>query len=45
MLSTTVFDLSAAGVKNVEEPAGIIILKALKDAGRGGRAQFRRQPH
>jgi 3-hydroxyacyl-CoA dehydrogenase len=32
--TTTVFDLSAAGVKKVEEPAGIIILKTLKEAGR-----------
>jgi 3-hydroxyacyl-CoA dehydrogenase len=32
--TTTVFDLSAAGVKKVEEPAGTIILKTLKDAGR-----------
>jgi len=32
--TTTVFDLSVAGVKKVEEPAGIIILRALKDAGR-----------
>src|ERR1700720_3354877 len=32
--TTTVFDLSPAGVKKVEEPAGIIILKTLKDAGR-----------
>jgi 3-hydroxyacyl-CoA dehydrogenase len=30
---TTVFDL-AAGSKKVEEPAGIVILKSLKDAGR-----------
>jgi 3-hydroxyacyl-CoA dehydrogenase len=32
--TTTVFDLSPAGVKKVEEPAGIIILKTLKEAGR-----------
>ena len=32
--TTTVFDLGAAGVKKVEEPAGILILKSLKDAGR-----------
>jgi 3-hydroxyacyl-CoA dehydrogenase len=31
---TRVFDLSAAGEKKVEEPAGIIILKSFKDAGR-----------
>src|SRR4029077_4677245 len=31
---TTVFDLSAAGVKKVDEPAGVISLKTLKDAGR-----------
>jgi 3-hydroxyacyl-CoA dehydrogenase len=31
--TTTVFDLSA-GMKKVEEPAGIIILKTLKEAGR-----------
>jgi 3-hydroxyacyl-CoA dehydrogenase len=30
---TTVFDL-AAGSKKIEEPAGILILKSLKDAGR-----------
>src|SRR6202040_4037362 len=34
MGTTTVFDLSPTGVKKVEEPAGIIILKTLKDAGR-----------
>src|SRR5579859_1805093 len=32
--TTTVFDLGAAGVKKVEEPAGITILKSLKEAGR-----------
>jgi 3-hydroxyacyl-CoA dehydrogenase len=32
--TTTVFDLRAPGVKKVEEPAGIVILKALKDGGR-----------
>src|SRR5438477_3923855 len=32
--TTTVFDLGAAGVKKVEEPAGIIILKSYKEAGR-----------
>lgn len=31
---TTVFDLGAAGLKRVEEPAGIVVLKSLKDAGR-----------
>ena len=31
---TTVFDPGAAGLKKVEEPAGIIILKSLKDTGR-----------
>jgi len=31
---TTVFDLGAAGLKRVEVPAGIIILKSLKEAGR-----------
>src|SRR5438309_4626091 len=31
---TTVFDLGAAGLKSVEVPAGIIILKSLKDSGR-----------
>jgi 3-hydroxyacyl-CoA dehydrogenase len=31
--ATTVFDL-ASGIKKVEEPAGILILKSLKDAGR-----------
>jgi 3-hydroxyacyl-CoA dehydrogenase len=32
--TTTVFDLGAAGVKKVEEPAGVTILKSLKEAGR-----------
>jgi 3-hydroxyacyl-CoA dehydrogenase len=32
--TTTVFDLGPAGVKRVEDPAGIILLKSLKDAGR-----------
>ena len=32
--ATTVFDLGAAGSKRVEEPAGILILKSLKDAGK-----------
>jgi 3-hydroxyacyl-CoA dehydrogenase len=31
---TTVFDPGAGGLKKVEEPAGIIILKSLKDSGR-----------
>jgi len=31
---TTVFDLSPTGAKKVEEPAGILILKSLKDAGK-----------
>src|SRR6201998_952904 len=31
---TTVFDPGTAGLKEGEEPAGIIILKSLKDAGR-----------
>jgi len=31
---TTVFDPVVAGLKKVEEPAGIIILKSLKDSGR-----------
>jgi 3-hydroxyacyl-CoA dehydrogenase len=31
---TTVFDLGALGMKKVEEPAGILILKSLKEAGR-----------
>jgi len=31
---TTVFDLHSAGSKKVEEPAGAIILKSLKEAGR-----------
>jgi 3-hydroxyacyl-CoA dehydrogenase len=30
----TVFDLGALGMKKVEEPAGILILKSLKEAGR-----------
>ncbi|HEY6944351.1 MAG TPA: 3-hydroxyacyl-CoA dehydrogenase NAD-binding domain-containing protein [Candidatus Acidoferrum sp.] len=32
--ATTVFDVCAGGAKKVEEPKGIIILRALKDAGR-----------
>jgi 3-hydroxyacyl-CoA dehydrogenase len=32
--ATTVFDLGASGTKKVEEAAGILILKALKDANR-----------
>jgi 3-hydroxyacyl-CoA dehydrogenase len=32
--TTKVFDLGEAGSKRVEEPAGILILKSLKDAGR-----------
>ncbi len=32
--TTKVFDLGEAGAKRVEEPAGILILKSLKDAGR-----------
>jgi 3-hydroxyacyl-CoA dehydrogenase len=32
--STTVFDMGSGGAKKVEEPKGVIILKALKDAGR-----------
>src|SRR5580765_1708105 len=32
--TTRVFDLGEAGSKRVEEPAGILILKSLKDAGR-----------
>ena len=32
--TTTVFDLCSGGAKKVEEPKGIILLKALKDAGR-----------
>jgi 3-hydroxyacyl-CoA dehydrogenase len=31
---TTVFDLAKSGMKKVEEPAGILILKSLKEAGR-----------
>src|SRR5271166_4345333 len=31
---TSVFDLATASVKKVEQPAGILILKNLKDAGR-----------
>jgi 3-hydroxyacyl-CoA dehydrogenase len=31
---TTVFDFGALGMKKVEEPAGILILKSLKEAGR-----------
>jgi 3-hydroxyacyl-CoA dehydrogenase len=32
--TTSVFDISSGGVKNVEEPQGVIILKSLKEAGR-----------
>ena len=32
--TTTVFDLASGGVKKVEEPKGVIILKSLKEAGR-----------
>src|SRR5262252_5358860 len=32
--ATTVFDICAGGTKKVEEPKGVVILKALKDAGR-----------
>ncbi len=32
--TTTVFDVCSGGVKKVEEPKGVIILKSLKDAGR-----------
>src|SRR6266852_5512969 len=32
--ATTVFDVASDGVKKVEEPRGVIILKSLKDAGR-----------
>src|SRR5467141_3979997 len=32
--TTTVFDIGSGGVKRVEEPKGVIILKSLKDAGR-----------
>jgi 3-hydroxyacyl-CoA dehydrogenase len=32
--TTAVFDVSGGGVKKVEEPKGVIILKSLKDAGR-----------
>jgi 3-hydroxyacyl-CoA dehydrogenase len=32
--ATTVFDICTGGTRRVEEPKGIIILKALKDAGR-----------
>ena len=32
--SATVFDLCTGGTKKVEEPKGVIILKALKEAGR-----------
>jgi len=32
--STTVFDLLGGGAKKIEEPAGVIILKSLKDAGK-----------
>jgi 3-hydroxyacyl-CoA dehydrogenase len=31
---TTVFDVASGGAKKVEEPAGILILKSLKDASR-----------
>ncbi len=32
--TTTVFDVASDGMKKVEEPRGVIILKSLKDAGR-----------
>ena len=32
--TVTVFDVASGGVKKVEEPKGVIILKSLKDAGR-----------
>ncbi len=32
--ATTVFDICTGGVKKVEEPKGVIILKSLKEAGR-----------
>jgi len=32
--TTTVFDIGSGGMKKVEEPVGVIILKSLKDAGR-----------
>jgi 3-hydroxyacyl-CoA dehydrogenase len=32
--ATTVFDICTGGVKRVEEPKGVILLKSLKDAGR-----------
>ncbi len=32
--TTTVFDVASGGVKKVEEPKGVIVLKSLKDAGR-----------
>ena len=32
--TVTVFDVASGGVKKVEEPRGVIILKPLKDAGR-----------
>src|SRR2546430_2463008 len=32
--TTTVFDICTGGVKQVQEPGGIIILKSLKEAGR-----------
>jgi 3-hydroxyacyl-CoA dehydrogenase len=32
--TTTVFDIGSGGVKKVEEPKGVIILKSLKEAGR-----------
>jgi 3-hydroxyacyl-CoA dehydrogenase len=32
--ATTVFDVCTGGVKKVEEPKGIIVLKSLKEAGR-----------
>jgi 3-hydroxyacyl-CoA dehydrogenase len=32
--TTSVFDISSGGVRKVEEPKGVIILKSLKEAGR-----------
>ena len=42
--STRYFDLAARRMKPVPEPAGIIILKSLKDRTRRGAAKCRRQP-
>ena len=43
--ATSVFDFATAATSKVEEPAGILILNNLKDAGKEVEAEFRRQPY